>query len=159
MLCDQTQPDVNIVTSILQGSVRSSVPLAVVGSGRGGDCAPRDANYSGFYEACSAPAVELVLADAGHFQFLDEQSTLDRAVCTVGRTPDTVIKLTSQALMVAWGQLMIRERKNASFVEVADRVFDLKGQVGKLLAGQNGDIEGDANKVFQLRSKGLEGRM
>lgn len=59
VLCDQTQYDVKRVAFLLQGSVRRSVPLAVVGSGRGGDCAPRDANYSGFYEACSAPAVEV----------------------------------------------------------------------------------------------------
>jgi hypothetical protein len=31
------------------------VPIAVVGAGRGGDCAPSEANYKHFYDAAPAP--------------------------------------------------------------------------------------------------------
>ena len=41
------------------------MPLAVLGSGRGGDCVPKNANYRLFYEACTAPAWQLVLEGAG----------------------------------------------------------------------------------------------
>lgn len=35
--------------------------MAVVGSGLGGDCAPKEANYRRFFDACSSPAWEVVL--------------------------------------------------------------------------------------------------
>ena len=42
------------------------------------------------------PHVQVVVRDAGHFQFLDAQSAIDRAICTVGKTPDTVVRILSQ---------------------------------------------------------------
>jgi hypothetical protein len=35
--------------------------MAVIGSGLGADCAPRDANYSRFFDSSSSPAWEVVL--------------------------------------------------------------------------------------------------
>ncbi len=43
------------------------------------------ANYRRFFEAAGDAAWEVVLSDAGHFQFLDSQSTLERAICAVVR--------------------------------------------------------------------------
>jgi hypothetical protein len=45
------------------------VPLAVVGSGLGGDCAPRDANFRQFYGAAQGPAWEVSLQNAGAGSF------------------------------------------------------------------------------------------
>ena len=50
----------------------ADVPLAAVGGGWASDCAPADANYSKFYAATSAPAWQVVLAGAGHFQASSE---------------------------------------------------------------------------------------
>lgn len=35
---------------------RPAVPMAVIGGSLSADCAPRDANYHMFYDACAAPA-------------------------------------------------------------------------------------------------------
>ena len=147
-----------------QGSERAGVPLAVVGSGRGGDCAPTDANYITFFDACSAPALSMLLTDAGHFQFLDEQSALDRAVCTVGNTPDSVIRLASQAVMIAWGQLMIRGQhheggdSHVSQAQAAIRLQEFEMQLARLVAEAEPRLDAKPSRdgpAFQLRSKGL----
>ena len=43
----------------------ASLPVAVVGSGLGGACAPSEANYTQFFEACNGPTVEVDIRDAG----------------------------------------------------------------------------------------------
>ncbi|CAL8460752.1 g283 [Coccomyxa elongata] len=86
------------------------VPLAIVGSGRAGDCVPKDSNYKRYYNACQAPAWEVVLGSAGHFQFLDEQSMLQRAVCAVGPVEDSSVREIAQTVMVAWGEIMLKGR-------------------------------------------------
>jgi pimeloyl-ACP methyl ester carboxylesterase len=47
---------------------RAPLPVAVVGSELGADCAPEGANYSRFYDAAQAPALEAVVRGAGHLQ-------------------------------------------------------------------------------------------
>ena len=49
-----------------------------------------------FYQACHAPAWQVEIRDAGHFQFLDQQSAVQKAVCTTGSQPDTGVRLASQ---------------------------------------------------------------
>lgn len=93
---------------------RPAVPMAVIGGSLSADCAPRDANYHMFYDACAAPAWQAVVPSAGHFQFLDEQSTLDRAVCAAGRTSDATVRAFSQAAMVAWAEIMVRRGADAT---------------------------------------------
>jgi hypothetical protein len=51
------------------------------GGGIGGDCAPLGSNYDKFYTAAPGVAWELVIADTGHFQFLDKQSLVQQAIC------------------------------------------------------------------------------
>jgi hypothetical protein len=51
------------------------------GASLGGDCVPAAANYERFYGAAPSVAWEVVVANAGHFQFLDSQTLLQQAVC------------------------------------------------------------------------------
>ena len=49
---------------------------------------PSAANYQRFYAAAPGAAWEVVVSNAGHFQFLDGQSMLQQAVCAqVRRAP------------------------------------------------------------------------
>ncbi|KAL3132591.1 hypothetical protein ABBQ32_009124 [Trebouxia sp. C0010 RCD-2024] len=92
----------------------AGVPLALVGSGLGGDCAPKAANFRLFYEACTAPSWMVSVEQAGHFQFLDKQSSMQRAVCAQGRLPDYSVRQLSQAVMVAWAQATIPLNRDGS---------------------------------------------
>ncbi len=74
-----------------------SLPIAVVGSGLGGDCVPSDSNHDLYYGAASAPAWEVVLHDAGHFQILDGRGGFMDAICAYGPTPDRVVQAITQA--------------------------------------------------------------
>ena len=49
-----------------------------------------------FFSASQGPAWELVLKDSGHFQFLDSQSLLQRAVCAVGPIDDGAVRGIAQ---------------------------------------------------------------
>jgi pimeloyl-ACP methyl ester carboxylesterase len=88
---------------------KRSLPLAVVGSGRGGDCVPVESNYERFFAASGAPSWEMSIPDAGHLQFLDMRgSTAMDLVCGSGKIPDGTVAEITAAMMVAWGQLMIK---------------------------------------------------
>lgn len=54
-----------------------------------------------FYEACTAPAWMVSVEQAGHFQFLDKQSSMQRAVCAQGRAPDYSVRQMSQVSVFA----------------------------------------------------------
>lgn len=91
------------------------VPLAVVGSGRAGDCAPESSNFSRFFEASQGKSLSLEIEQAGHFSFLDDQP-LQSLVCPGGETnegdsgafePKTA-GYVARSLMVAWGELLVR---------------------------------------------------
>ena len=49
-----------------------------------------------FYEACTAPSWLVSVEQAGHFQFLDKQSSMQRAICAQGRLPDYSVRQLSQ---------------------------------------------------------------
>lgn len=57
------------------------------GAGIGGDCAPGNSNHNRFYAAAPSVAWAVEVTDAGHFQFLDHQTTLQQAVCLQVRAP------------------------------------------------------------------------
>ena len=51
-----------------------------------------------FFNACTAPSLQVAMKDVGHFQFLDTQSVLQRSVCAVGRTSDASVQHISQVM-------------------------------------------------------------
>ncbi|KAG7672679.1 hypothetical protein Ndes2526B_g08792 [Nannochloris sp. 'desiccata'] len=96
-------------------TISRSLPLAVVGSGRGGDCVPIESNYERFFAASQAPSWEVIIPDAGHLQFLDGRgSTAMDLVCGAGKIPDSVVGDITAGMMVAWGQVMIKRNNGDS---------------------------------------------
>lgn len=82
-------------------------PLLVVGGRYGGDCAPQGSNYLEFLKEAS-PDSWGVEVSAGHFQFLDNASFMQRAVCEDGKVADSQVRELSQALMVAHAETVFR---------------------------------------------------
>lgn len=89
---------------------RGPLAVAVVGGRLGGDCAPKTANYQKFYEASASPSWEVVLDDAGHFQFLDTKSIIQSSVCTDGPVGNAAARSIAKGVCAAWGDLMLREQ-------------------------------------------------
>lgn len=85
------------------------LPIAIVGSGRAGDCAPPGSNYSHFFSYAPAAAVEVLLPEAGHFQFTDSASPL-YALCGGGSVSDDAVRSVSQAVLVSWAEAMVKRR-------------------------------------------------
>jgi len=99
-------------TAALRGvPALASTPLLAVASGAlvsGRDCAPAAAAAPSFFEACrSAPAWLVTLQPAGHFQFLDEQTAVQRMVCASGPVEDGAVRASARAALAAWGRLTI----------------------------------------------------
>lgn len=93
-----------------------------------------------------------MIDDTGHFQFLDKQSMLQQAVCAQGRAASADVRRVTQAVMVAWGDAMVREkggpdqlrfsidshgRASAGFASLAraKSLFATSAQLGSLLSG------------------------
>lgn len=89
-------------------STGRSLPIAIIGAGRGADCAPPGSNYPRFFAAAPSSSWLLTLRQAGHLAFLDAASLLQRAVCTPSSVPDEAVRAASAAVMVAWAQVTIR---------------------------------------------------
>jgi len=104
----------NLERERYSGRMQRPLPMAVIGSGLGADCAPPEANYRHFYDASSSPAWEVVLKDTGHFQFVDNPALLFRSFCTEGPEPDDAVRCVTQAVMVAWGETMVKGRRGLS---------------------------------------------
>ncbi len=99
-------------TAALRGvPALARTPLLAVGSGplvSGRDCAPTDAAAPSFYDACrSAPAWLVTLRPSGHFQFLDEQTAVQRAVCAGGPVEDEAVRASARAALAAWGRVAV----------------------------------------------------
>lgn len=78
------------------------LPTLVIGAGRAGDCAPAGDNYEQFYEASSSPAWQVVIAEAGHADMLDEQTAaLARRVCG-GHSDRAAVRRLIGGLLVAF---------------------------------------------------------
>jgi hypothetical protein len=82
--------------------------LVVVGGERGGDCAPKGSNYFDFVREASGDSWGLEIAGAGHFQFLDSATFVQRAVCEEGYASESEVRGVSQALMVAHAETIFR---------------------------------------------------
>ncbi|CAK0746899.1 hypothetical protein CVIRNUC_001726 [Coccomyxa viridis] len=128
-------------------NVQSSLPVAVVGAGKAGDCVPKSSNYRQFYNASQGPSWEVVLSKAGHFQFLDSQSMLQRTICATGPLQDVSVRSAAQAVMVAWGETMVKGAAPVS------RPSDLgTAAAGDLLADLPSRTESAQEKLMQTQN-------
>ena len=86
----------------------SPPPVVVVGGGRSRDCVPAEANYSRFFDAAPAPALEVVLPEAGHLQFLDYQSFAQESACAKGRLSNAAVCRVARGITVACAGALLR---------------------------------------------------
>ena len=109
-------------------------PLVVVGGERGGDCAPGGSNYLDFARAASGDSWGVEIAGAGHFQFLDNATFVQKAVCEEGLASDAEVRGVSQALMVAHAETVFRgAARDAALRDTLRRLEDEFGDA----AGKN----------------------
>lgn len=61
-------------------------------------------------QAAPSVAWEVLLPAAGHFQYLDSSTALQRAVCggVLGGPDDAAVRSISQAALVAWGEALVK---------------------------------------------------
>eukprot|EP00775_Hariotina_reticulata_P003057 gene3058-3338_t len=113
------------------------LPVAVIGSGLGGECAPELSNYHSFFEAAPGAAWQLLLPSAGHFQYLDATSALQRALCgSADSSPDdAAVRALSQAAMVAWGEAFAKPAGTDVLSCLAARCRSLAAAQGHAGAG------------------------
>lgn len=86
---------------VVNGPFSFACPALVIGTGRGGDCAPAGDNHEQFYAASAAPAWHVVVPDAGHADMLDADSaaaSLGTLVCARGSDPAAMRRLTAGLL-------------------------------------------------------------
>lgn len=83
------------------------LPVAIVGAGFGGDCAPAEANYQQFFDAVGRPCWLLVVPSAGHAQFLDPAGLglVQRAVCGDGGAEDKAVRLAAVTVCLAFAEV------------------------------------------------------
>jgi pimeloyl-ACP methyl ester carboxylesterase len=114
------------------------VPMVVIGAEFGGrspfgmPCAPTQYNYATFFDAARGPGLEVVLREAGHGQFVDDDraAAASAALCPVGTAMNETVRSVSRALLVAWAERTVRGADVSAWVQgawfqsrVADRTF------------------------------------
>lgn len=108
------------VTPELMGELR--VPIAVVGTGRGGDgsmpCAPTEENYQAYYDAANSQKLALLQPDAGHADYTDAcaNDPAACALCTAGDDPART-RAVGWGLMVASVAQVFGEQQYASWLK------------------------------------------
>jgi hypothetical protein len=83
------------------GPVRS-IPTLIIGAGRNRDCVPPFANYQQFFKVMPGPTWLVVIQQAGHLQFLDQMTTLQQAVCSVGKVGLGEVPAATAVLVTSW---------------------------------------------------------
>ncbi|MFO0625172.1 MAG: hypothetical protein U0325_06095 [Polyangiales bacterium] len=92
------------------------VPMVVLGAEFGGrssfgmPCAPTQYNYATFFDGARGPGLEVVLREAGHGQFVDDDRTAaaSAALCPAGSAMNETVRTVSRALLVAWAERTLR---------------------------------------------------
>ena len=103
----------------------------MVGGARGGDCAPKGSNYLDFVRESSENSWGVEITGAGHFQFLDNATFVQRAVCEEGFAHDDAVRGVSQALMVAHAETVFRNvERDDAFTETLKRLDETFGNGG-----------------------------
>lgn len=114
------------------------VPMVVIGAEFGGrssfgmPCAPTQYNYTTFFDGARGPGLEVVLREAGHGQFVDDDRTAaaSAALCPAGSAMNETVRTVSRTLLVAWAERTLRDADVTRWVRgewlqarVADRTL------------------------------------
>ena len=89
-------------------------PIAIVGGVNGGECAPSSSNYEQFFAASPSGAVSSehppwgVSCGAGHFDFVDETTFVQKVICPDGSFDASATRDLSAAIAVAHGERVFR---------------------------------------------------
>ncbi len=84
---------------VLAGTLNFPFPSLVIGTGRGGACAPAGDNHMQFYAASASPAWHVVASDYGHGDMLDEDAANAAAlVCDSKSDREPMRRLTAGML-------------------------------------------------------------
>lgn len=86
-----------------------------------------------FYSASHGPSWEVVLSKAGHFQFLDSQSMLQRTICAVGPIQDVSVRSVAQVRRICccyYCTVNCPPMLLESFMVRQLHALDLQGSVG-----------------------------
>ena len=124
-------PEFPSAASALESSLNQQLPVAIVGSGSGSDCAPSESSYNVFYKATKGPTWQGIVQSAGHLQFLDARnSTAMGLVCQASASvTDGQVEDVAHAMMIAWAEsMMVRSISN----DVSDR-----DKIQKILVGRD----------------------
>lgn len=98
--------------SAVQKLKSNKTPIAVIGSGLGGDCVPKDSNYNVYYEAASGPAWLVEISNAGHLQYLKNRGSVPfDNFCVAGSVDDSKVVALTQSCLVAWAECWVRDNQ------------------------------------------------
>jgi pimeloyl-ACP methyl ester carboxylesterase len=110
-------------SALESSSLNQQLPVAIVGSGSGSDCAPSDSSYNVFYKATKGPTWQGIVQSAGHLQFLDARnSTAMGLVCQASaNVTDGQVEDVAHAMMIAWAESMM-ERSSCNDASDRDEI-------------------------------------
>lgn len=107
---DSQEPDATALLPL-------SIPIGVIGettdaTAAGMACAPAEANYTTFFDAAAAPALEITVLGANHVSFLDDRSSCELVCefCNPATVPDAEVNALTRAYLVAFFGRYLAER-------------------------------------------------
>lgn len=99
---DSQEPDATALLPL-------SIPIGVIGettdaAATGMACAPAEANYTTFFDAAAAPALEITVMGANHVSFLDDRSSCELVCefCNPATVPDADVNALTRSYLVAF---------------------------------------------------------
>jgi hypothetical protein len=100
-------------------------------------------------QAAPSAAWEVLLPAAGHFQYLDSTTALQRAVCGGGADgpDDAAVRAVSQAALVAWGEAMVKLPGRDVVSSIAGRCSSLGLPRGAQTPARNSSSSNSSNAV------------
>ena len=109
-------------------------PVAIIGGVNGGECAPPESNYAEFFAASPSGAVSQdhppwgVSCGAGHFDFVDETTFVQKVICPEGTIDASATRDLSAAVAVAHGERVFRPRGVADSILLDRTLASVRGQ-------------------------------
>jgi len=88
--------------------------MAVIGAGRGSDCAPKGSNYEVFFDNAKGERLLVEISGAGHFAFLPFVTAVEQSICSEGKVPAEKVVLVTESTLRLWAERTLKDRKGSS---------------------------------------------